>query len=333
MLEHSFPRIRMRRLRSREGIRDLASETLIRQDKLIQPIFISMKKHATNRELEDMVTLTPEEVTGYIHRLMDLGVKSFLLFGVPNTKTNNASNAYDPRGPVQQAIRTIRREIGWDPVIATDICVCSYTEHGHCGIVRETAKGKVIDNDATIGVLGKIAVSHAEAGADIVAPSAMMDGQVKAIRESLDDAGFTDVAIMSYSAKYASSLYSPFRDVADSTPLFGDRRSYQMDPRNLHEALREIELDIREGADIVMVKPALWYLDVIYLAKRTFPTHPLAAYNVSGEYAMLKAAAKLGYIDERSAMMEMITSIMRAGADIVITYLAEKIAMILKGYP
>ena len=254
-----------------------------------------------------------------------LGVKSILLFGIPEHKDETGSEGYAEDGIIQKTVRELRRKTP-DMLVVTDVCMCEYTSHGHCGIV----KGGDVDNDETLEYLAKMAVSHAEAGADIVAPSDMMDGRVGVIREALDDAGFDKVPIMSYSAKYASGFYGPFRDAAESPPQFGDRRSYQMDPPNVREALREIALDIEEGADIVMVKPALSYLDVISAAREEFD-HPLAAYNVSGEYSMVKAAGKLGWIDEKLVMMEILTSIKRAGADIIITYHAKEAAEILRG--
>ena len=254
-----------------------------------------------------------------------LGVKSVLLFGIPEHKDETGSEGYAEDGIIQKTVRELRKKTP-DLLVVTDVCMCEYTSHGHCGIV----KGGDVDNDETLEYLAKMAVSHAEAGADIVAPSDMMDGRVGVIREALDDAGFDKVPIMSYSAKYASGFYGPFRDAAESPPQFGDRRSYQMDPPNVREALREIALDIEEGADIVMVKPALSYLDVISAAREEFD-HPLAAYNVSGEYSMVKAAGKLGWIDEKLVMMEILTSIKRAGADIIITYHAKEAAEILRG--
>ncbi len=254
-----------------------------------------------------------------------LGVKSVLLFGIPEHKDETGSEGYAEDGIIQKTVRELRNKTP-DLLVVTDVCMCEYTSHGHCGIV----KGGDVDNDETLEYLAKMAVSHAEAGADIVAPSDMMDGRVGVIREALDDAGFDKVPIMSYSAKYASGFYGPFRDAAESPPQFGDRRSYQMDPPNVREALREIALDIEEGADIVMVKPALSYLDVISAAREEFD-HPMAAYNVSGEYSMVKAAGKLGWIDEKLVMMEILTSIKRAGADRIITYHAKEAAEILRG--
>jgi porphobilinogen synthase len=254
-----------------------------------------------------------------------LGIKSVLLFGIPEHKDETGSEDYAADGIIQKTVKELRKKVP-DMLVVTDVCMCEYTSHGHCGIIKDGD----VDNDETLDYLAKMAVSHAEAGADVIAPSDMMDGRVGVIREALDDAGFEKVPVMSYSAKYASGFYGPFRDAAESPPQFGDRRSYQMDPPNVREALREIALDIEEGADIVMVKPALSYLDVIRAAREEFD-HPIAAYNVSGEYSMVKAAGKLGWIDEKLVMMEILTSIKRAGADIIITYHAKEAAEILRG--
>jgi len=259
-----------------------------------------------------------------LEEVQSLGIPAILLFGLPDKKDEHGSAAYAPQGIVQQAIGTIKKSFP-DLIIITDICLCAYTTHGHCGIIRND----IVENDQTLEILQKIAVSQVEAGADMVAPSDMMDGRVGAIRTALDKSGFSHIPMMSYAAKYASHFYGPFRDAADSSPQFGDRRSYQMDPANVEEALREIELDIEEGADIVMVKPALAYLDVIYRAKQKFG-YPLAAYNVSGEYSMIKAAAMKGMIEERSTMMEVLQSIKRAGADLIITYFAKEAAGVLR---
>jgi porphobilinogen synthase len=269
--------------------------------------------------------VSPDELARDVEGLVGLGVNAVLLFGVSDRKDGRASQAYAEDGAAQQAVRELRRR---HPglVIVTDVCLCGYTDHGHCGIV----KGGEVDNDATLELLARVGVSHAAAGADIVAPSAMMDGQVGAIREALDAGGYTDVGVMAYAAKHASAFYGPFRDAAGSAPQFGDRRSYQMDPANLREAIREIELDIAQGADVVMVKPALAYLDVIRAAREA-STLPLAAYWVSGEYAMLKAAAERGWLDERRAVLEVLTAIRRAGADIIITYAAADAARWLAG--
>lgn len=262
-------------------------------------------------------------IVGSAREVHSLGIPAILLFGIPDNKDETGSSAYDEKGVVQDAIRAIKDAVP-ELYVITDVCMCEYTSHGHCGIIE---KGDV-DNDKTLALLSMEAVSHARAGADMVAPSDMMDGRVAAIRNALDKDGFSSVPVMSYAAKYASAFYGPFREAAESTPQFGDRRSYQMDPANRREALKEVALDIEEGADIIMVKPALAYLDVISLVKSSFDL-PLAAYNVSGEYSMIKAAGRLGWIDEQRAMMEMLLSIKRAGADILITYFAKEAARVL----
>jgi len=290
---------------------------------LVYPIFVdeNAKKPVPINSMPGCFRLPLQEVVNEARKTLDNGIKAVLLFGVPSKKDDVGSAAFAEEGVIQKTVKLLKEEFDDDIVVITDVCLCEYTNNGHCGIVKD---GKV-DNDSTLEVLGKVAVSHAQAGADIVAPSSMMDGQVKHIRSALDDAGFKDVAIMAYSAKYASCFYGPFREAAESKPKFGDRKSYQMSYGSQNEALREIELDIIEGADIVMVKPALAYLDIIHLAKSRF-TVPIAAYNVSGEYAMVKAAAKLGWIDEKAAIFEILTGIKRAGADIIITYFAKEVA-------
>lgn len=262
-----------------------------------------------------------EEVGG----ALDLGVRAFILFGIPTHKDATGSSALDPEGIVQQALRALKKQFGDRALLMTDECFCEYTDHGHCGVLSEAAGRLDLDNDATLPLLAKQCVSHAQAGADLIAPSGMLDGMVSAIRTGLDAAGFAHVPIMSYSAKYASGFYGPFRDAAESPPQFGDRSSYQMDPANSDEALREVELDLAEGADIVMVKPALSYLDIIRRVKDRFGV-PVAAYNVSGEFAMVKAAAQKGWIDERRIALEILTSIKRAGADMILTYFARDVA-------
>ncbi|MEM4559128.1 MAG: porphobilinogen synthase [Acidilobaceae archaeon] len=329
-----FPYVRPRRLRYTKTIRDLVAETRIIPTQFILPIFVNdnTDKPIESKGLEGHLYYPPTSnaLIDYINKALDLNVKAFLVFGIPNSKDYHGSQAWSSNGVVQRALKFIRREIGSKPLIFTDLCLCGYTDHGHCGLPKETSRGVIIDNDSTLEVYSKIAVSHAEAGADFVAPSGMMDGQVKAIREALDESGFTDVGIMSYSAKYASVFYGPFRSVMDSTPRFGDRRSYQMDPRNAKEALKEVLMDIEEGADIVMVKPALLYLDVIKFIKDNVPYVTLAAYNVSGEYMMIKKAIEYGVLDRRVAIIEVLTAIARAGADIIITYHALEAAEILR---
>jgi len=316
---------RLRRLRTSETLRALIRETRISPDSLMLPLFVC-EGEGVRREVSSMpgvFNLSVDEAVKEVRAAKADGVKSVLLFGLPDQKDDVGSAAYDPEAPVQSAIRAIKREEP-DVLVVTDVCLCEYTDHGHCGIVIDDE----IANDPTVDQLVRSAVSHAAAGADIVAPSDMMDGRVGAIRGALDERGFENVAIMSYAAKYCSAFYGPFREAAQSAPAFGDRRSHQMDPANAREALREVERDIEEGADIVMVKPALHYLDVIARVKDTFG-FPTAAYHVSGEYAMLKAAARNGWIDERRAMLETLVAIRRAGADIIVTYYAREAARAL----
>ncbi|MCE4603520.1 MAG: porphobilinogen synthase [Aeropyrum sp.] len=320
----AFPLNRPRRLRLHPHVRDLVSETSLDPSHFILPIFVEngLKSPKPLPSLPGHMKYPTEsaELIKLIARAMELGVKGFLLFGTPSTKDFKGTQSWSPTGPIQRAIRFVRSELGWEPVIFSDVCLCGYTDHGHCGYPKSSPRGVMIDNDETIKAYAESSVSLAEAGADFVAPSGMMDGQVKAIREALDSRGFTEVGILSYSAKYASAFYGPFRDVMDSAPRFGDRRSYQMDPRNRMEAVKEVLMDLAEGADMVMVKPALSYLDVISEVKRSLPWMPIAAYNVSGEYLMVKAAAEKGYVDHDLIMLEVLTSIRRAGADIIITY-------------
>jgi porphobilinogen synthase len=313
---------RLRRLRRTPAMRALVRETRLSPDMFMLPLFVC-EGRGVRREVPSMpgvFNLSVDEAVKETAAASADGVKSVILFGIPDHKDDIGSLAYDPEAPVQSAVRAIKREVA-DVLVATDVCLCEYTDHGHCGIVIDNE----ISNDATVDQLARAAVSHAAAGADIVAPSDMMDGRVGAIRRALDERGFENTAIMAYAAKYCSAFYGPFRDAAASAPQFGDRRSHQMDPANGAEALREVELDIAEGADIVMVKPAITYLDVIARVKDTF-NFPTAAYHVSGEYAMLKAAARNGWIDEPRAMLETLTAIRRAGADIIITYYAREAA-------
>ena len=316
---------RLRRLRRSPALRGLVRETRLSPDSLVLPLFV-LSGEGVRREVPSMPgvsQLSVDEAVTEAAAARDDGVRAVLLFGLPDAKDAHGSAAADPAAPVQRAIRALKRGVP-DVLVMTDVCLCEYTSHGHCGIVE----GNEILNDPTVELLARAAVSHAEAGADVVAPSDMMDGRVGAIRDALDENGFEDVTIMSYAAKYSSAYYGPFRDAADSTPAFGDRRTHQMDPANVEEALREVALDIEEGADVVMVKPALHYLDVISRVKEEFG-YPTAAYHVSGEYAMLKAAARNGWIDEERAMMEVLTAIARAGADILITYYARDAARTL----
>ena len=309
---------RMRRLRQSETMRALVRETRLSPDMFVLPLFVCTGE-GVRREVPSMpgvCNLSVDEAVRDVEHARATGVKSVLLFGLPDQKDDIGSHAYDPEAPVQAAIRAIKRNTP-DVLVITDVCLCEYTDHGHCGIVIDNE----IANDPTVDQLVRAAVSHASAGADIVAPSDMMDGRVGAIRQALDERGFENTAILSYAAKYCSAFYGPFRDAAGSTPKFGDRRSHQLDPANVEEALREVALDIEEGADMVMVKPALPYLDVLTRVKERFG-YPTAAYHVSGEYAMLKAAARNGWIDEPRAMLETLTAIRRAGADIIITYYA-----------
>jgi len=314
----------MRRLR-KKNLRSLIRETRLSVDDLIVPIFVdeNIKKPFEISSMPNYFRIPLDGVVKEVETCLEKKLNTFILFGIPSYKDEVGSSAYDQNGVIQKALRNIRNEFD-DVVLITDVCLCEYTNHGHCGVV----KGDRILNDETLPLLAKTAVSHAEAGADIVAPSAMMDGMVKAIREGLDDEGYQDVVIMSYAAKYASNFYSPFREAADSGFKFGDRKSYQMDFHNSDEALREVELDIKEGADIVMVKPALAYLDVLFKVKERFKV-PTAAYNVSGEYSMVKAASRLGWLDEKSIAYEILTAIKRAGADLIITYHAKEIVDLL----
>jgi len=313
---------RLRRLRRSETMRALVRETRLSPDMFVMPLFVC-EGEGVRREVPSMpgvYNLSVDEAVKEVEGAKGDGVRSVLLFGLPDRKDDIGSAAYDPEAPVQSAIRAIKREVPGALVI-TDVCLCEYTDHGHCGIVID----EEIANDPTVDQLVRAAASHAAAGADIVAPSDMMDGRVGAIRHALDERGFEQTAIMSYAAKYCSAFYGPFRDAAASAPKFGDRRSHQMDPANAEEALREVEQDIEEGADIVLVKPALPYLDVIARVKEAFG-YPTAAYHVSGEYSMLKAAARNGWLDERRAMLESLTAIRRAGADVIITYFARDAA-------
>jgi porphobilinogen synthase len=316
---------RLRRLRRSPSMRALVRETRLSPDMFVLPLFVC-EGEGVRREVPSMpgvCNLSVDEAVKEAAAAQADGIRSVLLFGIPDAKDDIGSHAYDPEAPVQSAIRAIKRQHP-DLLVITDVCLCEYTDHGHCGIVID---GEIV-NDPTVDQLVRTAISHAAAGADIVAPSDMMDGRVGAIRQALDERGFEHTAIMAYAAKYCSAFYGPFREAADSSPAFGDRRSHQMDPANVEEALREVALDLDEGADIVMVKPAVTYLDVISRVKDEFGV-PTAAYHVSGEYAMLKAAARNGWIDEPRAMMETLTSIRRAGADIVITYYAREAARAL----
>ena len=317
-----FPELRLRRLRRTPALRSMFRETRLDVNDLIYPLFV-VEGRQIKEEISSMPGVfrySPDMLPAEVEEVAGLGIPAVILFGIPSDKDEQGSGAYHPEGVVQKAIKAIKGAVP-DMVVVTDVCLCEYTSHGHCGVVVDG----YVDNDKSLELLAKTAVSQAQAGADIVAPSDMMDGRVRAIRQALDESGFHLVPIMSYAAKYASALFEPFRDAAESTPEFGDRRSYQMDPPNWREALREVEQDIAEGADIVMVKPALPYLDVIRKVRDTF-RHPLATYNVSGEFAMVKAAARNGWIDERRVVLEILASIKRAGADVIITYHAREAA-------
>jgi len=315
--------LRPRRLRRNATIRSLVREHQVRLSQLVQPLFVVESESAAG-EIASMPGIYRYSVDGAVKEtqtLDALGIRCVLLFGIPERKDAVATSNYDPNGVVQRAATAIKAALP-DTVVVADLCNCEYTDHGHCGILTEDGN---VDNDATVEILARTALTYSRSGVDIIAPSDMMDGRVRVIRETLDDNGFENVAIMSYSAKYASAFYGPFRDAADSTPQFGDRRSYQMDPPNAREALREIALDIEEGADIVMVKPGLPYLDIVRLARDAFDT-PVAVYNVSGEYSMIKAASANGWIDEERAVDETLASFVRAGADIIVTYFAKSYA-------
>lgn len=323
-----FPEIRMRRLRNGK-IRDLVRETSLSADNLIYPMFVDETISTVQRtaSMPGVDRLPLDKVADDAKEAADLGIPALILFGIPAHKDAQGSSAWGDEDIVQQAVREIKEELGKDMLVITDVCLCEYTDHGHCGMV-DMERGEVL-NDQTLPLLGRTAVSHAKAGADMVAPSGMMDGMIGSIRSALDENDFRDIPIMSYAAKYSSSFYGPFRDVAESGCCFGDRSTYQMDPANSDEAMREVELDIMEGADIIMVKPALPYLDIIYRVKNEFRM-PTAAYNVSGEYAMIKAAAQNGWLDEKKVMHESLLSIKRAGADMILTYFAKDMARMLK---
>jgi len=320
-----FPFTRMRRLRRNEKLRGLVRETSLSVRDLIYPLFVCPGSKI-RQEIPSMpgnYQLSIDHLVEECREVRDLGIQGVLLFGIPEHKDETGSEACSDEGIVQRAVRALKKDVP-DLLTITDVCFCEYTSHGHCGVIKDGT----VDNDATLELLARQALSHARAGADMIAPSDMMDGRVGRIRKALDNEGFQDLPIMSYAAKYASAFYGPFRDAAGSAPQFGDRRGYQMDPANVEEALREVELDIAEGADIVMVKPALAYLDVIYRVKSAFSV-PLAAYNVSGEFACITAAGEKGWVDEQRIMVEVLLSIKRAGADIILTYFAKRVAGLL----
>ena len=315
----AFPITRLRRLRRSDRLRALVRETRLDLDQFVMPLFVAPES-LRNAELPGMSRYTPDELLRAVEELVRSGVQAIILFGIPAEKDEQATGAWEDDGIVQQALRALRPRFP-ELVLMTDVCLCEYTSHGHCGVIVD---GEV-HNDQSLELLARTAVSHVEAGADVVAPSDMMDGRVAAIREALDDRGYESAPILAYSAKYASAFYGPFREAADSTPSFGDRRGYQMDPANVREALRECELDLDEGADALMIKPALPYLDVIRAVRETYDV-PIAAYNVSGEYAMVKAAARAGWLDERTAALESLTAIKRAGADLILSYWTKDLA-------
>jgi porphobilinogen synthase len=318
----SFPEIRLRRLRNSAAIRRLVRETTLSVGNLVYPLFVREGENLKEpiKSMTGCFHFSPDTIAAEAAEVAALGIPAVLLFGLPAKKDETGSQAWAENGVVQRSIKEIKKVVP-DLLVVTDVCLCAYTSHGHCGVIKDNK----VDNDATCELLAKVALSHAQAGADIVAPSDMMDGRVKYIREALEQNGFHDVAIMSYAAKFASAFYGPFRDAAESAPAFGDRKTYQADPADARQALAEIALDIEEGADIIMVKPALAYLDIIYRARQRFDC-PIAAYNVSGEYMMLNSAAEAGLLDRQQAILETLTSIKRAGADIIITYFAKEVA-------
>jgi porphobilinogen synthase len=325
-----FPITRLRRLRRNEAMRRLVRETTLSVDDLISPMFVrpGRKVRKGIPSMPGQFQLSVDEAAKEAAELFEAGIPAIILFGIPPKKDKMGTGAYATDGIVQKAVKRIRREVP-ELLVITDVCLCEYTSHGHCGVVKGRGKNSEIDNDATLKLLTKTAVSQARAGAHVVAPSAMMDGQVAAVRDALDRAGFENAAIMAYAAKFASAFYGPFRDAAESPPRFGDRRTYQMDLANAREALREVELDVVEGADIIMVKPALAYMDIIWRIRDEFD-EPLACYNVSGEYAMVKAAARKGWIDEKRTVLEILTGLKRAGADMILTYHAKDAAAWLR---
>jgi len=327
-----FPTTRLRRLRQHPRLRELVRETRLHPSQFIYPLFVRTGRNV-RQEISSMpgvFQLSLDELEQEIREIAALGIGGVLLFGIPDEKDSLGTDSYSPDGIIQQAIRTVKQTAP-ELYVVTDVCFCEYTDHGHCGVLDQSTGRTDVNNDATLELLAKQVVSHAQAGVDMVAPSGMMDGMIGAIRYALDDAGYLHLPVMAYSAKYAGGFYGPFREAAESTPKSGDRRSYQMDPAcDSGQALREVALDVGEGADVVMVKPALAYLDIISAVRREFPGVPVAAYNVSGEYSMVKAAAANGWIDERAVATEIVTGIVRAGASIVITYWAKDLARWLR---
>jgi porphobilinogen synthase len=331
-MSDSFPTVRPRRLRYNPLVRELVRETELSPRDLILPLFVK-PGHGLRQEITSMpgnFQLSIDTLVDEVGESSTLGIKAFILFGIPAAKDARGSSALEDLGIVQESLRALRKAHGAGVLLLTDECFCEYTDHGHCGILHQRGDTLDVDNDATLAILAEQCVSHAKAGADVITPSGMMDGMVGAIRRGLDAAGFTHIPILSYAAKYASGFYGPFRDAAESSPQFGDRNTYQMDPANADEAMKEVALDLAEGADMIMVKPALAYLDIIRRVKERFRV-PVAAYNVSGEFAMVKAAAKNGWIDEKRVTLEILTSIRRAGADMILTYHAKDVAKWMKG--
>jgi porphobilinogen synthase len=325
-----FPIYRSRRLRQNPQLRALIRETELSVSHLVMPLFVreGSRLRKPIKSMPGQFQLSVDELVKESERAAKLGVPAVILFGIPDKKDEKASGAYAANGIVSKAVRALKKELP-ELIVICDVCLCEYMSHGHCGVIRRSGKNYRIENDATLGLLAKSSVAYAAAGAEIIAPSDMMDGRVAAIRAALDETGFADTPIMSYAAKFASAYYGPFREAAESPPQFGDRRTYQMDYANAEEALREVALDIQEGADIVMIKPALGYQDLIWRVKEKF-RYPVACYNVSGEYAMLKAAAQNGWLDEKQAVLEMLTGFRRSGADIILTYWAQQAAKWLK---
>jgi len=321
-----FPQIRLRRLRSTPGLRRMVRQTSLAVDDLIAPLFVRAGRgvRAPIASMPGQFQMSADVLVEECRRIASLGIPAVLLFGIPARKDAVGSEAWSDEGVIQQAVRRVK-EACPELIVITDVCLCEYTDHGHCGTIREYRGRRDVDNDATLASLAREAVSHARAGADVVAPSDMMDGRVGAIRRALDEAGFEQTPILSYAAKFASAYYGPFREAAESSPRFGDRKTYQMDPANADEALREVALDIEEGADIVMVKPAVNYLDIVWRVKQRFGL-PTAAYHVSGEYSMIKAAAAAGWLDEKACVLETTLAIRRAGADLILTYFAADLA-------
>lgn len=321
-----YPEYRPRRMRRTENLRRLTRETRLSVDHLVYPLFVLPGTQVKNpvNSMPQVFQFSPDKLLEEVREVVELQIPAIILFGLPHAKDERGTEAYSQNGIVQEAVRSIKDKYA-ELIVITDVCLCEYTSHGHCGILKD----REVDNDATVDVLAKVAISHARAGADMVAPSDMMDGRVALIRQALDEGGYDRVGILAYSAKYCSAFYGPFREAADSAPQFGDRRAYQMDPANVLEALREVAMDIEEGADMVMVKPALAYLDVIRQVRDNFDW-PVAAYNVSGEYAMIKAAAARGWLDEKRVMMETLLAIKRAGADMILTYFAKDAARLLR---